>query len=351
MAGYSIDFVREQNKKLRCNLLNSPDTQAETPDVPPPPPPPTNQPQVQPQVQPEPSAPPPPPASSYDRAALSAAIQGKQFGGGSTDLHTQYNATDFINQNQGGFAQGVTMISPDKIRLPDGEIVDISRNVGAGGQGGAWWGSEKDHADGVARGVFGPQSSGGAAGGGGMAGAAGSAGSVDPFQASIRAMLMEQLGKMGKDPTIDDPALQGQSQAYRRAQVRSGQDERAALAERAAFQGLNAGGQGSGAFETNMQGIQERIGQNTGAHDAGLVGAEAQNRRGHLQNLLQMALASGDSESARAVQMQMAQMDQAIRQATLEQQRYQYDDRMGFDLGRANEDDFRYRTNLGTGGV
>ncbi len=348
MAGYSIDYVREQNKKLRNNLL-SPDTQAETPDVPPPPPPPTNQPQVEPA--PGPSAP-QAPASTYDRAALSAAIQGKQFGGGSTDLNTQYNATDFINQNQGGFAQGVTMISPDKIRLPDGEIVDISRNVGAGGQGGAWWGSEKDHADGVARGVFGAQGGGsGGGGGGGMAGAAGSAGSVDPFQASIRAMLMEQLGKMGKDPTIDDPALQGQSQAYRRAQQRSGQDERAAMAERAAFQGLNAGGQGSGAFDSNVQGIHERIGQNTGAHDAGLVGAEAQNRRGHLQNLLQMALASGDSESARAVQMQMAQMDQAIRQATLAQQSYQYDDRMGFDLGRANEDDFRYRTNLGTGGV
>ena len=98
------------------------------------------EPQVEPQVQ----AQQPAPAQTYDRAALSQAIQGLQFGGTSVDQNTQYNPADFIAQNQGGFAQGVQMVGSDKIRLPDGEIVDIGGDIGAGGQGKAWWGSERD---------------------------------------------------------------------------------------------------------------------------------------------------------------------------------------------------------------
>ena len=143
-------------------------------------------------------------------------------------------------------------------------------------------------------------------------------------------------------------AARRKTEAFRRAQVRGGEQQRAALAERAAFTGLNSGGAGSGAFETGIQGIQEGIGENTAAFDAGLVGQELQGRRAQLQNLLQMALATGDAEAARMVQLQMAQMDDALRRSVLDQQKYQYDDTMGFNIGRANEDDLRYRANLGT---
>lgn len=325
---------------VNWDLIKRSNRQALTPDIPSPNAPPVST--AGPAgIEPGPGTPPPPPApSGYNREALSQAVQGVQFGGGTGT----FNPAEFIAQNQGGFAQGVTMVSPDKIRLPDGEIVDIGGDIGAGGTGKAWWGSEKDwQARNSASGGAMAAAERGAAG---APGAPGAPGGGDPFQGQIRALLLEQLGKFSKDPSIDDPALKGQSDAFRRAQERSAQQSRSQAAERAAFQGLNSGGAGSGTFETTLQGIREGVGERTGAFDAGLVGQETQQRRSALQNLLQMALSSGDAESARAIQLQIAQMDNALRQATLGEQSRQFDDQFGRLLGRDTEEDFRYRVGL-----
>src|SRR3990167_4286657 len=129
---YNLDYVRQQQQRMIRDGVLGPDTPAA------PTPPPTSAPAVQPTVAPGPGTPPPPPASTYDRNALSQAIQGIQFGGGST----LYNPTDFIAQHQGDFAQGVTMVGKDKIRLPDGEVLDIGGGINdQTGIGSAWWGS------------------------------------------------------------------------------------------------------------------------------------------------------------------------------------------------------------------
>jgi hypothetical protein len=203
------------------------------------------------------------------------------------------------------------------------------------------------------------------------AGAGASAGNDNTYLQQIREMINAQIGKMGATPSITDPELAAQSNAYRRARERSGQDARAALAQRAAANGLLLGGNSSGSFDVGVQGIHEGIGEDTAAHDAGLVGDEVQQRRATLQGLLNMALSSGDAESVRALQLQLAQMDEALRKQQMAQQssqfnanlaqqgrqfdaglgfdRYRYDDTMGFNQARSAEDDYRYRVNLGLG--
>ena len=62
-----------------------------------------------------------------------------------------------------------------------------------------------------------------------------------------------------------------------------------------------------------------------------------------------MALQSGDAESARGLQMALAQMDNALRGRSLDFQQSQWNDSFGRQLGRDREDDFRYRTDFGFG--
>ena len=201
---------------------------------------------------------------------------------------------------------------------------------------------------------------------------------ANPFLDQIRQLLLERMGQMKGQPSINDPELAAQSGAYRRSQQRAGDNERAMLAERAAQNGLLNGGQSSGGFDTALQGVHERIGENTSAFDAGLVGNEVQARRAEMQQLLNMALQSGDAESARELSMALSKMDleyrrQALSQqgsqfnadlgyrnralsqagsqfnANLGQQQYMYDDTMGNILGRNAEDDYRWRVLQGLG--
>src|SRR3990167_6561725 len=341
---YNLDYVRQQQQRMIRDGVLGPDSSAESPGTPAPP---VSTPAVQPTVAPGPGTPPPP---AYGGGADYNAPGGLQQQFWNTLGVTGGAGTIAPGMLQGKAADlqklGIGVVSPDKIRLPDGTIVDVAGDFNPQTGGAAVWQDPRYSATGGDPGSPGGGAPAAPGAGGGAVSSPGGGG----FQDQIRALLLEQLGKMGEDPAIDDPALKNQSDAFRRAQVRGGEQQRAALAERAAFTGLNSGGAGSGAFETGIQGIQEGIGEDTAAFDAGLVGQELQGRRAQLQNLLQMALATGDAEAARMVQLQMAQMDDALRRATLGQQRYQYDDTMGFNVGRAAEDDLRYRTNLGVGG-
>ena len=135
------------------------------------------------------------------------------------------------------------------------------------------------------------------------------------------------------------------------------------MAERAAFQGTLQGGQSSGGFDTDLRSIRENASEDMAGNDARLIGNEVTARRAEVQSLLNMALQSGDTESARMLQLQLAQMDEALRKQGMAQQdrhfnadlgyrnralddsRYRYDDTMGFNVNRAAEDDYRWRVN------
>ena len=307
---------------------------------------------------------------------------------------------DFV-KNHPDFATGVT-INKDRATLPGGEVLDLVGDIG-GANTHEWTGTGYN-ASGVADA---PASSWMAAsstpappttaptaiqlppepGGTVPLDANGHPmGGQGSFQDQIRKLLMEQLGTLSKPVDANDPTIKAQTDAYNVTRQRSADRERQMLAERAAASGLNSGGAGSGSFDTGLQGIQEQTGQDEAGFGAGLVGRELESRRTKLQTLLAMAVQSGDNESARALQAQLAKMndqlvraqmaqqggqfgqdlayryanmgqqgsqydrDLAYRYANLGQQGNQYNDTMGWNINRSNEDDYRWRILLGLGG-
>ena len=206
-----------------------------------------------------------------------------------------------------------------------------------------------------------------AASGMGAKGAAGAKGgtpapapAANPFLTQIRQLIMSRMGQMQQTPSLDDPTLAAQNQSYARSRDRGAEQERAAMAERAAAQGQLMGGQSSGSFDTELRSILEGAGEDKAAFGAQLLGDENQARRAELNSLMNMALQSGDAESARALSLELAKMDDATRRLGLSQQNAQFnadlgyrnrtfDDTYGRLLGRDYEDDYRYRVNLGLG--
>lgn len=243
----------------------------------------------------------------------------------------------------------------DSIILPDGRVIDVGQAFST--NSGKWQWGDWGPGDG---GGSGSGLSGGS--GGGMPvnpmGGGGSAGPGGDFNGQVRSMLMEQLKGMGQTPGAEDPIIKNQVDAYRNEKTRASQAQRAALAERAAASGLNSGGAGSGAFESGVGGILEAQGEDVGQFSAGAVSKELYSRRDKMTQLMHMALQTGDNEMARNLQMQIAQMDNQLRYATLGEQgrqfdaglgenRRQFDDNFGRGLGRDAEDDQRWRLEFG----
>jgi hypothetical protein len=193
------------------------------------------------------------------------------------------------------------------------------------------------------------------------AAAAAGAAQGSAYQNQIRDLIMQQLQQLQKPVSADDPAIAAQQNAYRLSRDRDAQQTRGIMAERAAAEGLNSGGSGSGAFDTTVQGIYETAGQDKAENLSGLMGEEQQAKRSQLTTLLNIALQSGDAESVRQLQMQLAQLDATLTRegrvqqnnqfnANLGQNRYMYDDTQGFNQSRSAEDDYRFRTLLALGG-
>jgi hypothetical protein len=134
-------------------------------------------------------------------------------------------------------------------------------------------------------------------------------------------LALLQRSQPGNIDVQTDPNLSPQARAYQAARTRAARQQRAQAAERAAFTGENLGGQGSGAFETTLGGIQESAGRDIAGFEAGLVGQEIQARRQDLLNGLQLASAIGARDQEAAIRTQLAQMDEAYRRAALAQQR------------------------------
>lgn len=267
-------------------------------------------------------------AGGFDRTAFRDASMSRAAG---------QSPADFIASHP-EFSTGVTSYngSKDKYVLPGtNEVIDLSINADANGVGTAnGWTGAGFNAYGV------PDAPAGGGGGGAAGGSSGGA-----YQDQLRALLLQKLGEFGQPVTGSDPAIAGVNQSYRVARERSAQQERATAAERSAFEGLNPGGQGSGSFRGELQGIQEQSGQDIAGHDASVVLQEVQQRRALLQNFLNMALQNGDNESARQLQMALAQMDNDIKRQSLGQQQSQFNDQFGASRADAYSND-QYRNAL-----
>jgi hypothetical protein len=248
-------------------------------------------------------------------------------GGGFANMPTgglQQAVTEF-NQATGANARMVPGASGDLIDFGDGRgPVDVKTAEGL------LWNARQG--GGAGGGAGAP----GGAGAGGAAGAAGAAGGVSPFNQQARDFLMAQLTGLSKPVTADDPSIAPEMQAQERLLERNRQDRRAASAERAAADGLLNGGAGSGSFEGEVASGYEDKGQQLSGIQAKLFGREIQSRRDKVAQLLSMAMQSGDAESARALQLQMATMDDQIKRLGLAQNQSQWNDSFGLDAGKFN---------------
>jgi hypothetical protein len=236
--------------------------------------------------------------------------------------------------NQGGFGQhGITLggSKGDKVFQNGRFLADAVLAAGEGGRGAQWL-----------------EESGGGGGVGGMAGGAGGGlGGGNLFTDQVRQLLMSQLQGMSQPVSANDPAIAGELQSQERGAERDRQARRAASAERAAAQGLLQGGASSGAFDAEINaGFEDKANRMSDVRSQ-LFSREIQARRAQLAQLMNMALQSGDAEAARAIQLQLGQMDQQFRFANLGEQSRQFNDQFGRQLGRDREDDTRWRSEFG----
>jgi hypothetical protein len=129
-------------------------------------------------------------------------------------------------------------------------------------------------------------------------------------QEEVRKILMDHLKKAGDPVNENDLNIAAPLSAGRDEVQRSQATERTALAERMYAQG---GGQlNSNALTQAIQQSSERNAGGLSQLRAGLISKAYSDKQAQLQSDLQMALASGDTQSAQLLQAQIAALGAAV---------------------------------------
>lgn len=126
----------------------------------------------------------------------------------------------------------------------------------------------------------------------------------------VRQMIMDRLKLAGQPVNENDIGISQPLSAARDEVQRSQQTERTALAERLYAQG--GGGLQSGALTQQIQQSAERNAGGLSQLRAGLITSQIQQKQQEMQSLLQMALASGDTQSAQLLQAQIAALSAQV---------------------------------------
>jgi hypothetical protein len=188
---------------------------------------------------------------------------------------------------------------------------------------------------------------------------------ADPLASAFKDALMKQLTNTGT-PSLDDPALKAQSDAYAVGQQRSLDAARSAMAERAAADGSS--GVNSGAFDSGLAGLYQQQGENQAGFNANLVGNELTQQRNQLAQYAAIAGNTLSGEDARALQERIANLDAQIKREEMAQQGGQFsqsldEQKRATDLdaaiknagiaqsGALGQGDLSLRDKLGTGGL
>lgn len=146
------------------------------------------------------------------------------------------------------------------------------------------------------------------------------------FTNQLRDILMQQLGQATQPVSPTDPGISQVLAGQRLALQRSAERQQGANAERLAGMGLAD----SGAAETGRLGIEQQRGEAEAQGVGQVLSGEMNQRRQQVQNLLQLALATGDTESARQLQAALAEMQHSEFGANLNQQNNQFNDQLAF---------------------
>lgn len=187
--------------------------------------------------------------------------------------------------------------------------VDVLMNASSGGSG-WWWGDS-----GASGGAGGGGGAGAGAGAGGAAGGGASSLTMptSPFMTQLRDLLMKRIAA-AQEPVDQNSAQIADPLSAARDEVSRGTDEeRKRLAERLYAQGsLNSGELTQGITQSS-----ERNATGLSQLRAGLISKEYTARRDELQNYMQLAIASGDAEMARQLQLEIANLNASVQREGL----------------------------------
>lgn len=131
---------------------------------------------------------------------------------------------------------------------------------------------------------------------------------ANPFNDAIRKIIMDELAKAQSPVDPNSPEIAATMSASSDAGQRASDAERTALAERLYAQG---GGLNTDALTREVQQSGEKQAANQSNLKAQLLTNQYNQKRQQLDSLLSMAVQSGDAESARAVQLQIANLQVA----------------------------------------
>lgn len=132
----------------------------------------------------------------------------------------------------------------------------------------------------------------------------------DQQQQALRDLIMSRVAEAGKpvDPTA--PGIKEMIAAQRLAHQRAAERSQSQNAARLANMNLGS----SGEADTSFNALQQQRGEADAQGEAQILGNEHQAKRDELRSLLSMAVASGDAESARTLQAQIAAIDSQLAQ-------------------------------------
>lgn len=242
--------------------------------------------------------------------------------------------TPGLLQSKAGELQklGISVVSQDKIRLPDGTIVDVAGDFNPQSGGAAVWQDPRFNADGssftgqqgggAGGGGFG---GGGSFGGGGDSGGGGGSSSSNSFSSSQsgygsdaqRDALYNHLlqrSQQGLQIGRDDPNVRSQADPYAAVQEKARRDYIADAAER------------KGPL-TNLQGEErlamERAGHASGMFESQLIGKELTARRDEITHALDSMRGMLTQEQELQLRSELAQLDDKTRRLGLEYQNSQ----------------------------
>lgn len=153
-----------------------------------------------------------------------------------------------------------------------------------------------------------------------------------PYDAALQAAIM---GLLNTPQTVDAESLRHtpQFQAEQLGGQRAEERQRAQLAERASAEGWSD----SGGMDTQLQGIRTARGENEANFLGNLATSQMQDNRDRLLAGISAATQSGQFQQAQALQLELANLDAAIRRETLSQQQSQFGDSLGFNYTSLQE--------------
>lgn len=151
----------------------------------------------------------------------------------------------------------------------------------------------------------------------------------DPaLQAAIQGLLSTPQTVNAED-VINSP----ENDAFRLSAQRAQERGQAQLAEQASFDGTSD----SGGEDVAKQGLRQQRGDSESAFVGNLAVTKMQDNRDRLLAGIQAATQAKQFDQAEALQVELANLDAAIRRETLTQQGNQFNDQLGYNYTALNE--------------